>query len=110
MGAWEIPGGSNLTPPPPSPPTGYMIASLVLAAVGGVLFVSSLFPCMGWVNWFAVPINAAAALIGILGLVSGPKRPDGTLAYQGAYIAALVVGAIGMIGGALRCFSGLGIF
>jgi hypothetical protein len=103
---WDPGGGTLITPPP----TGYKTASLILALVGGAIFVLGLFPCLGWMNWFGVPLNGAAALVGILGLASGPKHPDGSRAYQGYYVAALLVGIVGFIGGALRCIAGAGMF
>ena len=98
--------GESLPAPPPS---GFKIASLILMILGGSLFAMGLFPCMGWLNWFGVPVNVATAVVGIMGLVSGAKNPDGSTAYQGYYVAALIVGGIGFIGGALRCIAGAGI-
>ena len=106
MEAWKA-GGSSLAP---RPATGFKTASLALMGVGAVAFALGLFPCLGWLNWVGVPVNGLAALVGLLGLNMGPKKPDGTRAYQGYYIAAVGVGAIGLIGGTLRCLSGGGIF
>jgi hypothetical protein len=92
-----------------SPPTGFKIASLILMILGGALFFTGLFPCLGWLNWFGVPINGLAVLVGILGLSSGPKNPNGTQPYQGYYVAAMLVGGIGFIGGVLRCVAGAGL-
>jgi hypothetical protein len=103
---WDVGGGTLMTPPA----TGYKITSLILMLLGGALFLLGLLPCLGWLNWFGVPLNGAAALVGILGLASGPKHPDGARAYQGYYVAALIVGMAGFIGGALRCIAGAGMF
>jgi hypothetical protein len=96
--------------PPPSVPTGYKTASLILLALGAAVFLMGLLPCMGWMNWFGVPLNGAAALVGLLGLVSGPKLPSGVQPFQGYYIAALLVGIVGFLGGTLRCIAGMGMF
>jgi hypothetical protein len=104
--AWD-PTVSSLAPPPA---TGFKTASLILMCLGGAFFLLGLLPCLGWLNWFGVPLNAAAALVGILGLASGPKGLDGSRPYQGYYVAALIVGMIGLIGGALRCILGAGLF
>jgi len=102
---WE-PGGSSLAAPPS---TGFKTASLILLLLGGAIFVLGLFPCLGWLNWFGVPLNGAAALVGILGMASGPKNLDGSRAYQGYYVAALLVGIVGFIGGSIRCIFGAGL-
>ncbi len=101
------PDGSRLTS---SPPTGFKTASLVLMGVGGAAFALGLLPCLGWLNWAGVPLNGLAVLAGLGGLKMGPRRLDGTLAYQGSYAAAVIVGAIGLVGGAIRCLGGGGIF
>lgn len=99
-GSWE-PGPAAV-----SPPSGFKVACYILMALGGFVFLAGLMPCLGWVNWFGVPLNLVTALVGLIALLSGPKHADGSTAYQGVYIAALVVGGIGLIGGTLRCMAG----
>jgi hypothetical protein len=71
----------------------------VFAIVGGLAFVGGLVPCLGWVNWLGVPLNLITLILGIVGMTK--ETPN-----KGAYIAALIVGVIGILGGALRCFLG----
>ncbi|MDH5491618.1 MAG: hypothetical protein OEY14_06675 [Myxococcales bacterium] len=91
------------------PPQGFKIASIILLSIGAAGFVLGLIPCLGWVNWFSIPMNVGAIIAGILGLVSGPKDISGRAMHQGLHLAALIVGVVGAIGGFLRCILGGGI-
>jgi len=64
------------------------------------------FPCVGWLNWFAVPLAGISALLGAIGLFSDREGEE----TQGTYFAALVAGTV--MGGifAFRCFLGGGLF
>lgn len=64
------------------------------------------FPCVGWLNWFAVPLAGISALLGVIGLFSDREGEE----TQGTYFAALVAGTV--MGGifAFRCFLGGGLF
>jgi len=60
-------------------------------------------PCLGVLNWFGVPTNAAGLTVGIVGLAKSETRG------RGAFVAAIIVCAVGMVGGAIRCIGGGGI-
>jgi len=64
------------------------------------------FPCVGWLNWFAVPLAGISALLGVIGLFSDREGEE----TQGTYFSALVAGTV--MGGifAFRCFLGGGLF
>ena len=64
------------------------------------------FPCVGWLNWFPVPLAGISALLGVIGLFSDREGEE----TQGTYFAALVAGTV--MGGifAFRCFLGGGLF
>ncbi len=88
---------------------GMKTAALVLLILGAALCILGLFPCLGWINWFGVPLNGGGAVIGIVGLTSGPKDVQGQAQDSGIYIAAIVVGSIGLIVGTIRCILGAGV-
>ena len=76
---------------------------LGLAIITGLV---GFFPCVGWLNWFAVPLAGISALLGVIGLFSDREGEE----TQGTYFAALVAGTV--MGGifAFRCFLGGGLF
>ncbi len=76
---------------------------LGLAVITGFV---GFFPCVGWLNWFAVPLAGISALLGVIGLFSDRDGEE----TQGTYFAALVAGTV--MGGifAFRCFLGGGLF
>lgn len=96
-GQGQGPGGWGA--PPPEQQDSLSTVAVVMAIVGGVLFVGGLVPCLGWLNWLGVPLNLAGLIIGIVGLA----KP---IPSNGAFIAAVIVGAIGMLGGIVRCILG----
>jgi hypothetical protein len=91
------------------PPQGLKIASLILLILGACAFVAGLFPCLGWMNWGGVPLNAIVAIVGIIGLAAGPKDARGQAVGFGIHLTAIIVGAVGVLGGSLRCFLGSGM-
>ena len=63
------------------------------------------FPCLGWLNWIAVPLAGTSAVLGVIGLFADQSEEE----TQGPYLVALIAGTL--MGGvfALRCFLGAGI-
>ena len=82
--------------------------SLVLTVGSLALTLLGLVPCLGCLNWLAVPLSVACAAVAAIGLATdrtATGRPEG----QATYGLGLAVGAL-MIGvGCLRCFLGGGV-
>ena len=119
-GGYGPPGGGGYNGPPQGfgPPglqgggggsSGLKTAAIVFICIGALLFVAGLVPCLGWVNWFGIPTNVVPVVLGIVGLVNKNKNADGSTPDSGVFIAALVVGGLGVVGGSVRCFLGGGI-
>ena len=115
---WPPAGGGPSFGPPgiPSPgpgPTGGLgglaIGAIITAVLGFLLFVAGLFPCLGWLNWVGIPTNAVALGLGIAGLTTrsapGPSDASGSI----PFVAAIVCGCVGLIGGVIRCILGGGV-
>jgi hypothetical protein len=82
------------------------IVSMVLAALGvGLAFV----PCLGWLNWLAVPFCLAPLVLGVLGLVVDKDPATGRNPNANVYIACIVVAVMLCGFGALRCVLGGGV-
>lgn len=81
---------------------------LVLALVATV---AGFFPCLGWMNWAGVPLCLVTAVLGTVGLMADREngdQPGGS--HQSTYLAALILGVLMGILGAVRCMLGGGIF
>ncbi|MFO0611487.1 MAG: hypothetical protein U0414_02780 [Polyangiaceae bacterium] len=94
--------------PEPGNPT-LRIFAIVLLVLGPLGVGAGLIPCLGWVNWAAVPINIAGLVLGIVGLTRKDKKPDGTTPDGGLYLAAIIVCALCMVVGTIRCILGAGV-
>jgi hypothetical protein len=84
-------------------------ASLVLLIVSSVLTLFGLPCCLGWLNWFAVPISFATAMVGFAGLLTDRDPVTGQVRSAGIHIMALVGGWVLVVAGALRCLLGAGV-
>ena len=84
------------------------VVSLFLTASAALLTLFGLIPCLGCLNWLAVPLSVAAATVGVIGLATD-RRPDGSADGQGIYLAGLFAGALLIGVGCLRCFLGGGV-
>lgn len=119
------PGYQQPYPPQYGPPLGYApmvhvppqdagnptlrIFAIVLLVLGPLGVGAGLIPCLGWVNWMAVPLSAAAATLGIVGVTRKEKNADGTTPDGTLYTAAIIVGAICVLVGTIRCILGAGV-
>lgn len=83
--------------------------SLVLLFFSGFFVSVGLIPCLGWVNWTAIPLAALTAVVGLVGLASD-RDPD-TLRMRGvaAHVAALAIGSFLTLVAIVRCALGLGV-
>ncbi len=118
QGGYGAPMGPQGGPPyggPPSggigdgQPQGWKIAAIVLLILGPVLSVIGMIPCLGILNWLAIPTNVALAIVGTLGLTIGPKMPDGKAADFPIHVAAVVIGVLLAIASVVRCTMGSGL-
>lgn len=90
-------------------PQGWKIAAIVLLILGPVLSVIGMIPCLGILNWIAIPTNVALAIVGTLGLTIGPKMPDGKAADFPIHLAAVIIGILLAIASIVRCTMGSGL-
>ena len=110
----DQPGWGAPPPTPPGGPTDSTLNTLKIAAlcalIGGiVLSLIGLVPCLGLVNWLALPVNLAAIALGAIGLVKG-KQPDGSAnPYQTIFIVAAAVGGLFFVVSFVRCLLGGGV-
>ena len=86
------------------------VASLVLATLSGVTTLFGLVPCLGWLNWFGIPISVAAVAMGVVGLVADKDPTTREGRNQNVHLIALVGGLICIGVGAIRCTLGGGFF
>lgn len=84
------------------------IASLVMIALSVLSTAAGLPCCMGCVNWLAVPLSLLTVVVGLVGLATD-KRPDGKVNDANLHLAAVVVGVLCAVIGALRCTMGGGV-
>ncbi len=89
-----------------SAPLGLMIATAVMMSLGILGSILGFIPCLGLLNWGAVPINLVAVIMGIVGLSAGPRKLDGTRAHLPLYIVALCLGLVCALASTLRCAAG----
>lgn len=84
-------------------------ASALLLMLSASLTLLGLIPCLGWTNWFGVPLSACCALVGLIGLATDRDR-DGRAQSVGLHLAAVLVGASAAGIGLLRGLLGGGVF
>ncbi len=84
------------------------IASLVMIALSVLTTAAGLPCCLGCVNWLAVPISLVTLIVGLVGLATD-KRPDGKVNDGSLHLAAVIVGVLCAVIGALRCTMGGGV-
>lgn len=77
--------------------------------LSGFMTFVGLVPCFGWVNWTAVPMSMLTIMVGLIGLATDrdetTRRPRGVAMHA----AAIAVGAMLVVVGAVRCLVGLGV-
>jgi len=83
-------------------------ASFVMILLSVISTAAGLPCCMGCVNWFAVPVSLATAVVGVVGLAID-KAPDGKVNDSKLHLAAVIVGMVAALIGAVRCMVGGGI-
>ena len=82
------------------------VAAMVIAAVT-VSF--GFFPCLGWMNWFAVPFAVLPVVLGAVGLMAD-RDPNTMVSLNvGPHLAAVLGGILLMGIGMIRCALGGGL-
>lgn len=80
----------------------------MLALVWGILAATGTFvalvPCLGWLNWVAIPFSFLGVILGVAALVTA-KPQDG----KGAAIAGVVLSAVALVVGGIRLILGGGV-
>ncbi|MCA9625224.1 MAG: hypothetical protein KC731_39650 [Myxococcales bacterium] len=79
--------------------SGLRTAALILSILGLIAFLAGLFPCFGILNWLGVPFNLVTLIIGVIGLSQPGENKE-------VFIAATIIGAVGILGGGARCVLG----
>ncbi len=102
-------GGPGQHQQPGQQPTGLKTTSIVMLIICPIMTAVAFVPCLGILNWIAIPLNGVLAIVGILGLVAGPKDATGRPANLGLHVAAIVLGVLLAITAVLRCLAGGGI-
>lgn len=83
-------------------------ASLVLFMISCVLTFFGMPCCLGWLNWIAVPISLATALVGFAGILTDRDPASGRTRSLGIHMLALLGGWSLVVIGAIRCVLGGG--
>lgn len=82
-------------------------ASLVMIILSVLSTAAGLPCCFGCVNWVAVPFSLATVAVGLVGLATD-KRADGKSNDAKLHLAAVIVGVLCAVIGAIRCTMGGG--
>jgi len=83
-------------------------ASFVMILLSVISTAAGLPCCMGCVNLVAVPISLATAVVGVVGLAID-KTPEGKINDSKLHLAAVIVGMVAALIGAIRCMAGGGV-
>lgn len=84
-------------------------ASLVFAIVCGVGFIVGLIPCIGWYNWFNIPLSIAGIAISIITFLTAGQSEEPGKARLYAIICMCSCG-VAVVFGAIRLILGAGVF
>jgi putative exporter of polyketide antibiotics len=87
-------------------PQGLMISTALMMSLGVLGSILGLVPCLGLLNWGAVPFNFIVVILAIIGLAGGPKKLDGSRAHLPLYVVALCVGLAFVVVSTVRCALG----
>ena len=66
-------------------------------------------PCLGWINWFAVPLSVTTVVLAIAGLATDKDPDTGLNRAQNLFLIALIVGGLLVGLGVARCLLGGGL-
>lgn len=85
------------------------VVSLVLTFFSGLFVTVGLVPCLGWVNWIAIPLAALSMTCGIVGLFTDRDPATGVTRGVPAHALAVSLGSLMVLVSVLRCALGGGV-
>ncbi len=74
--------------------------SLIIGILAGIGMAIGFIPCLGWINWFNIPVAAIGLVFGIIAAAQG----------DGKGIVGLVICAVAILLGLIRLVLGGGFF
>lgn len=83
------------------------LASLIFGIVVIIGMLIGFIPCLGWLNWFNIPLAIAGVIVSIIAVAS--NNPDDT-ENKGFAIAGVCLCGTAIFLGTIRLFLGAGIF
>ena len=86
------------------------ISSLTLLFLSGFLTLFGLLPCLGWLNWGAIPLSFVTVVVGVMGLASDKDPQTGEARGRAAHLMAVIFGVVLGAVATLRWMLGAGIF
>jgi hypothetical protein len=84
-------------------------ASLVMIVLSALSTAAGLPCCLGCVNYFAVPLSLATAVVGLVGLATDKDPATGQIRDLKLHLAAVIVGVVCAAVGTVRCCAGGGV-
>lgn len=95
--------------PPPAPPqaapsNGLSTVGQTLSTVALCLMCVGLIPCLGWLNWFTIPIGGISAVISLIALLT-----DQNSSSRNSAVIGLVMGVVAAGVGTFRLLIGGGV-
>ena len=85
------------------------VSSLTLLILSGFLTLFGLVPCLGWLNWLAIPMSFVTVVVGVVGLASDRDPQTGAARGRPAHLLAVVLGLVLGAVATLRWLLGAGI-
>lgn len=70
------------------------VSSLTLLFFSAFLTLFGLIPCLGWLNWIALPLCLVTVVVGVMGLASDKDPSTGQARGRNAHLAAVIFGLI----------------
>gem|GEM_PF-1651668 len=100
-----IPGPHYYPPPAPvATDSGLSTTGQTLSTVALCLMCVGLFPCLGWLNWAAIPLGGISAILSLISLIT-----DQNSATRNTAVIGLVMGLIAVVVGTFRLILGAGL-
>jgi hypothetical protein len=83
--------------------------SIVLTCFSGFFVFVGLIPCLGWVNWVAIPMSALCVTSGLVGLFTDRDPASQRMRGVVAHLFAMGLGSLLVLIAVVRCALGLGV-
>jgi len=85
------------------------VSSLTLLFLSAALTLFGLVPCLGWLNWVAIPLCFVTVVVGVMGLASDKDPHSGEARGRGVHLLAVICGLVLGAVATLRWVLGAGI-